>query len=109
MPVFLVKWETEGCIPVEAATPEEAKKLAEKEWRRDIANYSEYDINFGKPEEVKCLEEAFFIDDTLHEVDGDCSVAGSKKSLKDILPSDPNYTNPFLEKMKKYKDVAKTQ
>lgn len=100
MPVFLVKWEVEGCIPVEAATAEEARQLAEDSWDDEIRNYSHYDAIFSPPRETKCMEEARFIDHTFE--DGDCCVVNSDKPLKDLLPSDPNYTNSYLEKMKKY-------
>lgn len=100
MPVFLVRWEVEGCIPVEAATAEEAKELARDAWDDEIRNYSPYDVNFSPPKETKCLEEARFIDHTFE--DGDVCVVNSDKSLKDLLPSDPNYTNALLEKIKKH-------
>ena len=106
MPVFLVAWELEGSIPVEAATAAEALSLAKREWREDVSMASSSEAYFSPPREIKCLEEAYFEDSTLRECEGDCCVAGSDKSLKEILPSDPNYTNATLDLLMKAKKAV---
>jgi len=85
MPVYLVEWETSGSIPVEANSPEEAAKLARRDWANAIRDYSEYDADFCAPKEVRTLADVYRIDSTFADVDGDCCVVNSKKALNELL------------------------
>jgi hypothetical protein len=99
--VFLVGWETQGCIPVVAASQEEAKKLAAGDWHRNFSCYTEDDVYFGTPKQIQCLEQAYIEDETIEEVGGDCKVVGSNQALKDLLPSDPTYYDKLRARFKK--------
>lgn len=98
MPIYLVRWEIGGYMPVEAETPEAALEIASDEWDDEIRHVSSHDVSFGSPLAVKSMQEAVYYDATLEG--GDFTVYGSDKALGKLLPSDPNWTNPLFRRLK---------
>jgi len=108
MPVYVVRWESSGYVTVLADTPEKAEELAKAEAIYQCEAYAFEDVTVSKARPVSCLEEAYAIDPTLSGMGDHMQVTGSKQTLRELLPSNPNYTNQRLAKLKALAEVVQS-
>jgi hypothetical protein len=91
MPVWLITWQLEGTIVIAADSADKA--LEDADTYRAIRDMSHHDVDCGTPIELTCLEQAVYHDATLDG--GDFAVQESEFSLKELLPSNPQWESDF--------------